>query len=95
MKEGVSNLKKALFTLLFDQYDMPDIEIGDSDEAYVEHIAYALIEKNGDTCPFKNYSCEKHCKENREGCTDGLKINCDREPEDVWKDFFAINDSQN
>lgn len=43
--ENVSNLKKAIFALLYDQYDVPDIELRASDCTYINCIIGALIEK--------------------------------------------------
>ena len=34
--EKNSNLKKAIFTLLYDHYDIPDIELEFSDSTYVD-----------------------------------------------------------
>ncbi|AHM56390.1 hypothetical protein EAL2_c10920 [Peptoclostridium acidaminophilum DSM 3953] len=90
MRKEVSDLKKALFVLLHDQYDMPDIEIDSDDEDYIDCIISALVEKNGDICPFKNYDCVGRCEANGVGCICGLNIDCDREPEDVWSNFFKI-----
>lgn len=88
--EKVSNLKKAIFTLLYDQYDVPDIEVDCDDSTYVDYIIGALIETNEGRCPFKNYDCIGHCKVNQIGCAEGLNVECNRELEDVWKDFIAI-----
>jgi hypothetical protein len=89
--EKVSNLKKALFVLIYDQYDAPDLELDSSDDTYIDYTIGALIEANGDTCPFKNYDCIGHCKSNMIGCADGLKVDCKRELEDVWKEFIDID----
>lgn len=91
----MSNLKKALYVLLYDQSDTGDLEVRDSDETYVDHIVSALIQKNGVTCPFKNYDCIGHCKENHMGCVVGLTIDCNREHEDIWKDFIGIENEDN
>lgn len=88
--ENVSNLKKAIFTLLYDQYDIPDMELGDSDGTYIDNIISALIEKNGDTCPYKSYDCIGHCDANFISCANGLKVDCNRKLEDIWKDFIEI-----
>jgi len=84
----MSDLKKALYVLLYDISDSGDLEVRDSDEVYIRHIINALIEKNGKICPFKNYDCIGHCKENHVGCVEGIEIDCNREKEDVWKDFI-------
>lgn len=94
MTNEISNLNKALAVLLYDQYNCPDIEQGDDDETFVEHIIYALIEKNEDICPFKNYSAECICKTSTEKCNEGLKIDCGREAEGVWKEFIRIEESE-
>lgn len=85
----VSELNKAIFTLLYDQYDCPDMRITDSDETFVEYIAYALSKKNGYTCPFKNYDCQHICNEHTTNCDgDELTIDCGREREGVWREFI-------
>lgn len=86
----MSNLKKALYVLLYDQFDTDIPEDCKSDELFIDHIVYALIDKNGNKCPFKNYDCIGHCKKNRIGCESGLNIDCNREQEDIWKDFIGI-----
>lgn len=91
MKTEVSNLRKALHVLLTDQYDSVDLELRDDDETYTEHIVSALIQSNGNRCPFKNYDCIGHCKSNVVGCADGLDADCKREIEDVWKEFIGID----
>ena len=85
-----SNLKKAIFVLLYDQFDIPDMEEDCSDSSYVDYIINALIEKNENRCPFKCYDCIGHCKINHIGCAEGLTIDCSREHEDIWKDFIGI-----
>ena len=89
--EKVSNLKKALFVLLFDQYNCPDLELYSSDDIYIDYIIGALIETNGDICPFKNYSCIGNCKSNVIECAYGLKMDCKRKLEDAWKEFIEID----
>lgn len=85
-----SNLKKAIITLLYDQYDIPDMELRDSDDTYVDYIITALIQKNGNICPYKNYDCIGHCKTNNIGCAEGLNIDCNKEVEEIWKEFIDI-----
>lgn len=88
----MSNLKKALYTLLHDQFETAtDLEVDSYDGIYVDYIVSALIEKNGLTCPYKNYSSTRHCKSNTEKCKEGLKITCGIEEEEVWKNFMDIN----
>lgn len=89
-KEKVSDIKKALFTLLFDQYDVVDMELDVEDDTYVDYILGALVEKNGERCPFKNYDCIGHCKTNMAGCAEGLDVDCNRELEDVWREFIGV-----
>ncbi|WP_147564681.1 hypothetical protein [Clostridium tyrobutyricum] len=91
----MSNLKKALYVLLYDQYDTGDLEVRDSDETYINCIVNALIKKNGKICPFKSYDCIGHCKVNHIGCVEGLNVDCDREYEDIWKDFIGIENKDN
>lgn len=81
-------LKKALFILLYDQYESVDMEVEQSDEEYVNYIVDALIQANGSTCPFKNYDCIQRCKLNAAKCNEGLLINCDNELEKIWKEFM-------
>lgn len=92
----VSELNRAIFTLLYDQHDCPDVTPDDHDDTFVDYIIYALIEKNELTCPFKNYSCEKYCKAHTNKCLDrdfgyNLEIDCGREQEDVWREFINID----
>ena len=58
-------LKKALFTLLYDQYDIPDMQLDDSEEYYIDYIVNALIEKNENRCPFKCYDLMKYMMQGR------------------------------
>ena len=92
MKNKESNLAKALKIYLYDQYDCPDVHEHD-EESLVEDIIYALIEKNDNTCPFKNYDAMNYCKLNA-CCEYDLNIDCFRECEDVWKEFIAIDESE-
>ncbi|WP_454055642.1 hypothetical protein [Clostridium sp. Marseille-Q7071] len=92
-----SNLKKAIFVLLYDQFNIPDMEEDCDDSSYIDYIVDALIEKNENICPFKNYDCIGHCKENIIGCADGLigfTDGCNREVEKVWKDFIGIENEK-
>ena len=43
-------LKKALFTLLYDQYDIPDMQLDDSEEYYIDYIVlfFKCLETNID-----------------------------------------------
>ncbi len=93
-KEKVSNLKKAIFILLYDQYDVPDIELDCDDSTYIDYIIGALIEKNERRCPFKSYDCIGHCKTNQIGCVDGLIAECNRDREDIWKEFMQIENER-
>ncbi len=83
-------LKKALFALLYDQFDIPDMELNNSEETYIDYIISALIEKNENKCPFKCYDCIGKCSDNRIGCVNGLLFSCDREIEEVWREFINI-----
>ena len=90
-KENVSNLKKAIFVLLYDQYDLPDIELNDNDNAYVDYIIQALIEKNKVICPYKNYDFVENCKTCTENCNGNeLSIDCGKDFEKVWEEFIGI-----
>ncbi len=91
----MSNLKKALYVLLYDQYNIPDIDINCDEEDYINYIINVLIQKNGTTCPFKSYDCIGHCKVNHIGCVEGLNIDCNREYEDIWQDFIGIESEDN
>ena len=95
MKNKEHDLNQALAVLLYDQYDCPDaFENLGNEKILIEYIIYALIEKNGKTCPFKNYSCLGSCEEANESCEIGLEIDCDRELEDIWEDFIFSNESE-
>lgn len=84
------NLKKAIFTLLYDQCDIPDMQEDDSDSSFINHIIYALIERNEKRCPFKCSDCIGKCKDNMIGCVSGLEIDCNKEVEEIWKEFIGI-----
>ena len=87
----MSNLKKALYVLLYDQSDSGDLEVNSSDETYVDYIVNALIEKNGIVCPFKNYDCIQNCESCTGKCNeDELAIDCGEELDKVWRDFIGI-----
>lgn len=91
MKKEPTNLQKALAVLLYDQYDCPDVEAGFDDEIMVEYIIGALIEKNKNICPFKNYMAEPYCKHSTPECDNGLIIDCGSDFEIVWKEFMRID----
>ena len=95
MKSKELDLHQALAVLLYDQYDCPEVfeSVGD-EEMLIEHIIYALIEKNEKICPFKNYSCLGSCEKANESCEIGLEIDCDREFEDIWEDFIFTEESE-
>lgn len=87
----MSNLKKALYVLLYDQFDSCDLEVDNSDETYIDYIVNALIEKNKVICPFKNYDCTQNCGLCTEKCSgDELSIDCGKEPDKTWRDFIGI-----
>lgn len=90
----MSNLKKALSTLLYDQFEtVLDLEVDASDEAYIDSIILALIEKNESNCPFKIYGSTYSCKLTADKCKDiGFKVDCGNEEEKIWKHFMDIND---
>ena len=92
MKKEPSNLQKSLAVLLYDQFNCPDIEVGESDETMVEYIISALIEKNENICPFKNYMSQTFCKAYKSECENGLTIDCGADVELVWKEFIRIDD---
>ena len=93
-EKKVSNLKKAIFTLLYDGYDVPDLEQGASDDDYVDYIVSALIGANEGRCPFKCYDCIGDCKSVMTECANGSNLDCSRELSDVWKDFMDIKESE-
>lgn len=84
------DIKKALFALLYDQFDITDMDIEDSEENYIEYIVSALIKMNENRCPFKCYDSIGKCKINRIGCVEGIKFDCNREIDEVWRDFIGI-----
>ncbi len=86
-----SNLKKAIYVLLYDQYDIPDMDINCDEEAYIDYVIDALIQKNDNICPFKNYSCEGICNKSNKKCYEGLDIDCNRDKEEVWKEFIKVD----
>ena len=92
----ISNLKKAMYVLLNDTSDVTDLDVRDSDDTFVDYIVSALIEHNSDdeenTCPFKNYDCLGSCESSRVECEEGLNICCERELEDVWRDFIGLSE---
>lgn len=83
-------LRKALYVLLYDQFESVDMELEMNDEYWVDYIVSALIEKNDIICPFKNYDCIKSCSSSTEKCKDGLSVTCDIEKESIWKNFMLI-----
>ena len=89
---GVSELNKAIFTLLYDQYDCPDVTPDDYDDTFVDYIINILAGENGSVCPFKNYSMEKLCEHSTINCLNChgkyLDIDCGTENEDVWRKFI-------
>ncbi|UYO61837.1 hypothetical protein LNN31_13740 [Acetobacterium wieringae] len=91
MIKETSNLQKALAVLLYDQFDCPDVEAGQDDETMIQYIIYALIEKNENICPFKNYLSVPFCKTYKSGCEKGLMIDCGADAELVWKEFIRID----
>lgn len=95
MKSKELDLHQALAVFLYDQCDCPDVfESVGNEELLIEHIIYALIEKNGQICPFKNYSCLGSCEDSNESCENSLMIDCDRECENVWRDFIFSHESE-
>ena len=83
-------LNKALYVLLYDQFESVDMDLEMDDKCWVDYIVSALIEKNDDICPFKNYDCVKSCESSMEECKDGLLVTCDIEKENIWKKFMLI-----
>lgn len=86
-------LKKALYVLLYDQFedvasDLEDIDA--PDETYIDYIISALIEKNEFICPFKNYDSSHRCKLGKKCNDNDLEINCEIEAEEVWKHFIEF-----
>lgn len=89
-KKEINKLYKALHVLFYDQSVSSDLEVSEDEDEYVDYAVDLLIARNGDICPFKNYSCEPMCNTNTEKCLSGLKCDCDREITDVWKEFIGI-----
>lgn len=88
-----NNLKKAVFALLYDQYNVPDIDLNDRDDSYVDYIVEALIDKNKNVCPYKNYNCIECCEINNINCyLQGLNIDCNNEIEKIWRKFIGVED---
>lgn len=52
------------------------------------------IKKINNICPFKTYDCIGKCEDNLIGCAEGLQKDCDRECEDVWRDFIFSHESE-
>ena len=94
LKDEISDLNKALAVLLYDQYDCPDVDYDSDEEFLIEYIIQALIEKNEDICPFKIYCSEGICKTSTEKCKEGVKVDCGREFEGIWKEFIKIDESE-
>ncbi|QUH22235.1 hypothetical protein HYG84_19955 (plasmid) [Alkaliphilus sp. B6464] len=94
LKNEISNLSKALAVLLYDQYDCPDVDCETDEETFVKYIIQALIEKNENVCPFKNYTCVGTCKTSVEKCEEGIRIDCGRKVEGIWKEFIRIEGSE-
>lgn len=91
MEGKISNLKKALYVLLYDQSDSGDLNLRDSDETYIDYIINMLIEKNKSICPFKNYDCVCNCKVSSCKCNkDELIIDCEEDLDKIWRDFIGI-----
>jgi hypothetical protein len=86
----VSDLKQALYVLLYDQYDSGDLEPDDSDETFINHIIYALVQKNETVCPFKAYDCVGHCEHNHVGCAEGINFDCNQDQETAWREFIFL-----
>lgn len=82
------DIRKALFILLHDQFDSPDLELNNSEETYFDYIVSGLIEKNENICPFKDYNCVECCKTSGTGCVHELTIDCNRGHEDIWREFI-------
>lgn len=87
-KKEINKLYKALHVLFYDQGVSSDLEVSEDEEEYIECTVGLLVARNGDICPFKNYSCECNCSKHKEKCLEGLKCDCDRDIEDVWKEFI-------
>ncbi len=87
--ENISNLKKAVYVLLNDQYDVPDLDLRDSSNSYIDSIIGVLIEKNENICPYKNYGCIEGCNTKKSNCIAVLNADCNRELEDIWRDFIT------
>lgn len=84
-------LKKALFVLLYDRFNSTtDMEIDMDDEEWVDYIVGALIEANGNICPYKNYDCIERCDCKTCECENGINITCDNNEEMIWKKFMIV-----
>lgn len=91
--DTANNLKKAIFALLYDQYNVPDLDLTDSDDSYVNYIVEILIEKNNTICPYKNYNCMEHCEANTVNCyLKSFNIDCTNNIEKIWRKFIGIED---
>lgn len=92
MKKEVPDLNKAIATLLYDQYDCPDVfEDMDTEESLIDETILVLAYQNEDVCPFKKYDCIGRCDNNMIGCVDGLYIGCDLSHQDIWRNFIFID----
>lgn len=83
-----NKFKNAVYGLLDSLTDTVDLEANDDEEYFIDAIVEVLIQRNGDTCPYKNYGSEVHCQ-NRDNCgRDRFDIDCNKEKEEVWNDFL-------
>lgn len=84
-------LKQAVFTLLYDLSDNPDMDIDNDDNSFVEYIIDYLIDNNGETCPFKNYDSEFLCSNKGECGKDRFNIDCNFKngKTKIWREFIS------
>jgi hypothetical protein len=90
-------LKSVLYAYLYNTMDTHGLEIFDTDSEYISRLLDLLAKDN--ICPFKNYSCEEHCK-NIDRCSsnrdkDSLEVTCDKNGRDIWRSFISGNEKEN
>ncbi|WP_105614950.1 hypothetical protein [Vallitalea okinawensis] len=83
-----NKFKKAVHVLLFDLTDTGDLETDDSEEYFIDYIIQALLERNENTCPYKNYDAKRYCPNSKNCGKDRWDIDCNQEKVKVWTDFI-------
>jgi len=89
----MSDLKKALEFLLYDNIETNELDELDSDNDFIDLIIDMSIEQHSArcTCPYKNYDAVDLCSNNQSAtCDDGKlsSISCNDEIEIVFKRWY-------